>query len=365
MEANMRDHGIETPEMSKIGVRALAPIWNDVANENDVVMRCAQAFATAFDRNPAEPRLRDIAREAGCSRNAVRDHLAEAKRRGMLSLSLRLPKKKRLSDELAEEYGLAEAVVTLIPTKWNDQDSIRSALATEVMRYFERFCIRLIETNENRKLLSVGIDGGRTLDEAVREALLSRLPKIKYELVPLVFGPLAGSQFTASVVANVLASKLDALGANAVVQDGFEVRPEWTNGNGNRKEPRFAVEITSKSTLSPLDLLFVGIGSPKAGLLQRELLLLPRSQRTAMTFYGDILNLAFDQKGQELKFINRSRAALLTLKDLQRLSSSPSTLVVGVAGGKEKVNAIRTVLRCRYVSVLITDPATAGALLEE
>jgi deoxyribonucleoside regulator len=360
----MRDNRIERAEMLMTDVRALMPIWDDVANENDVVMRCAQAFATAFDRNPIEPQLRDIAQEVGCSRNAVRNHLAEAKHRGMLSLNLRLPKKKRLSDELAEKYSLAEAVVTLIPTKWNDQNSIRSALATEAMRYFERLCIRLVQTNENRRLLRVGIDGGRTLYEAVREALLPKLPKIRYELVPLVFGPLAGSQFTASVVANVFASKLEAFGADAVVQDGFEVRPEWTNGDGQQKEAHFAVEISSKTRKYPLDVLFVGIGSPKAGLLQRELLHFPRSQRMAMKFYGEILNLAFDQNGRELKFINRSRAALLTLKDLQRLSLSPSTLVIGVAGGKEKVNAIRTVLRCRYVSVLITDQATAGALME-
>jgi len=364
-ERSMRYNRNETSEARSANVRALVPIWTDVANETDVVMRCAEAFAKAFDTNPMEPQLRAIAQKVGCSRNAVRNHLAEAKRRGMLSLNLKLPKKKRLSDELAQVYGLAEAVVTLMPTRWNDQDSIRSALATEAMRYFERLCIRLIQTNENRKLLRVGIDGGRTLDEAVREALFSRLPKIQYELVPLVFGPLAGSQFTASVVANVLASKLEAFGADAVVQDAFKVRPEWTNGNGRQKEARFAVEISSKTGITPLDLLFVGIGSPEAGLLQRELLRLPRSQRTAMTFYGDILNLAFDQNGRELKSINRSRAALLTLKDLQRLSSSPSTLVIGVAGGKEKVNAIRTVLRCRYISVLITDQATAGALLEE
>src|SRR5919205_1008635 len=101
----------EEPEGAIKGLRALAPIWTNVANENNVVIRCAQAYATAFNRNPAEPRLKDIADVARCSRNAVKDHLAEAKRLGMLSLDLRLPKEGELSRKLAEKYSLAEAVV--------------------------------------------------------------------------------------------------------------------------------------------------------------------------------------------------------------------------------------------------------------
>src|ERR1051325_2769555 len=165
----------ETPGTSVVGMRSLVPIWDNVAEKNDVVMRCAQAFAVAFAKNPAEPRLGDIAREAGCSRNAVRKHLAEARRRGILSLNLQLPKHKGLSQELAEKYDLAEAVVTLTPTKRNDQSSIRAALAPEVLRYFERFCKRLAQASKDKKLLRIGVDGGLTLHQAVREAALPPL----------------------------------------------------------------------------------------------------------------------------------------------------------------------------------------------
>jgi DNA-binding transcriptional regulator LsrR (DeoR family) len=350
---------------SAVGVRALTPIWDNVANENDVVMRCAQAFAAAFAKNPVEPRLRDIARVAGCSRNAVRKHLAEARRRGMLSLHLQLPKHKGYSQELAEKYDLAEAVVTLTPAKWNDQESIRSALAPEVIRYFERFCTRLVQTSEDKKVLRVGIDGGLTLHQAVREAVLSQFPKVAYELVPLVFGPLEGSKFTAStasIVANVLGSKLGEVGAEVRVLDGFTIKADWHRSPDKRQPAHFT--ITGKKTVLPLDILFVGIGSSKAGLLQRELHSLARSERAEIEHFGDILNLAFDQEGREYTSIGRNRAVLLSLKDLHRLSQSTSTLVVGVAGGKEKVEAIRTVLRCGYISVLITDPATTTALLE-
>ncbi len=371
----MGNSGKETPAASAVGVRALTPIWDNVANENDVVMECAQAFAAAFEKNPAEPRLRDIARAAGCSRNTVRKHLAEAQRRGILSLKLQLPKHKGLSQELVEKHGLAEAVVTFTQTKWNDQGSIRSALAAEVIRYFVRFCTRLEQASEAKKLLRIGIDGGLTLHQAVREAVLPQLPKFEYELVPLVFGPLGGHSKseasikagtmanTASIVANVLWSKLAEVGAEAHVRDGFMIKADWHRSSDKREPAHFT--ITGKKRGLTFDILFVGIGSNTAGLLQREIHSLPSSERSGIEHFGDILNLAFDKEGREYEPIARNRAVLLSLKDLQRLSRSSSTLVVGVAGGKDKVEAIRTVLRCGYISVLMTDPATAAALVEE
>lgn len=349
-------------------MRGLTPIWDNDADENDVVVRCAREFAAAFNQNPAAPRLKDIARDARCNRNAVKGHLREAKRRGLISLTLRLPKKGGLSQELAEKYRLAEAVVTLTPVEWGDQKSVRAALAPELVRYFERFCMRLAQRGHDRKHLRIGIDGGLTLYQAVREAILPPLPKFEYELIPLVFGPLEGAKFTvssASVVASILGSKLEELGAQVCVRDGFTVRADWNHSPEDREPVHFTIEMTSKKTVLPLDIIFVGIGSSTAGLLQRELQSLARSDRAELKHYGDILNLPFDREGREYTSIARSRAVLLSLKDLRRLSQSPYTLVVGVAGGREKVAAIRTVLRCGYISVLITDSTTAIALAEE
>ena len=117
-----------------VRLRELAPIWTDVAPEEDIVVRCARAFAEAFRDNPASPTLARIAKAAGCSRNAVRRYLAVAQARGFLALSVHLPKDASLSRELAERFGLVEAIVTPRQTRWDDQESIRSALAPEVMR---------------------------------------------------------------------------------------------------------------------------------------------------------------------------------------------------------------------------------------
>jgi DNA-binding transcriptional regulator LsrR (DeoR family) len=362
----MIDYRKQTPEPERFvkGVRALTPIWDKVASEDDVVIQCARAFAAAFEINPAQPQLKEIAQEAHCSRNVVKKHLAEAKRRGMLSINLQLPKNEGLSQRLAKKYGLAEAVVTLAQTMPNDQNSIRSALAPEAMHYLERFCIRLAEQRGEGGELCVGVDGGQTLYQAAREARFPQLPQFKYKLIPLVFGPLGASLYTASTVANILGSKLEAGGADVLVQDGFAIKADWSHTPDKQGKVHFTIDMTGKKTLSQMDLLFVGIGSQKAGLLKREIDLLPRNQKARMTLFGDILNIPFDQKGEELAPLAQSRAVLLNLNDLQSLSRSQSTLVVGVAGGEDKLDAIRTVLRYGYISVLITEYTTAVALVE-
>jgi DNA-binding transcriptional regulator LsrR (DeoR family) len=359
----MKNFDVNKSNGSPIDVRSLTPIWANTAEDYDVVARCAEAFADSFFHNPAEPRLIHIAKTAKCTRNNVKEYLAKASRRGMLVLTLRLPKQGPLSHALERKYDLAEAIVTLNPANWNDQDSIRSCLAIELMNYFERFCFRLAQQEGERCLIRIGIDGGQTLHEAVWEANLSALPRVKYELVPLVWGPLVGSKFTASIVANILGLKLEALGAEVEVTEGFAVKPSPPNSLDEKPRVHFTIEKTCAAAQLPMQLLLVGIGSGGAGLLHRELESVGTSKKSVKHF-GDILNLPFDQEGKENESIAPSRAVLLSLSDLQRLSKSRSTLVVAAAGGEDKVEAIRTVLRCGYISVFITDPTTAIALLK-
>jgi len=341
---------------------ALAPLAERSHRTDDVVARCAQAFATDFAVNPARPRLTAIAQATGCSRNSVRGYLVEAQRRGLLMLAVRIPADETLSDRLASRYGLAEAVVTLTPTKWSDQASVRAALSAEAMWYLERACSRFAERRGEGSLLRIGIDGGLTLYKAAHEATPSRLPQLTYELVPLVFGPLEGSSYTATVVANVLASKLESLGLSTRVCDPFVIRRESRKRGGREGRIQLTLEMHRK-VARDLDLLFVGIGSKNAGLFHRDMQLQGRRHRSRR-YFGDILSLGFDSQGRELALGTRTRSVLLNLQELQSLSTSQRALVVGVAGGEAKVESIRAVLAGKYVSVLITDIATATALLE-
>lgn len=349
------------------GIRNLTPIIRNSGEVDNVVVNCAREFARAFDENPCNPTLRTIAAAVGCSRNAVKRYLREAQKSNLLALTLHLPKEKTLSRNLAEKYGLAEAVVSLTPANWGDPDSVRAALAPEVMRYLERACIGLAELKGQQSTVRIGVDGGLTLYQAVRDTTTHQFPtKLKYELVPLTFGPLEGSKYTATVVANLLASRLETLGLGVQVQDAFAVKTEALRIGGRVRDSRkvhFTIEIPDRAAVSRLDIFVAGIGSHRAGSFRHELRLSRVKGRATQEHIGDITCLPFNHDGDPVESLSWGQKTLLNLGELQKLASSPTALVIGAAGGIDKIDAIRIILKRRYISVLITDPETALALI--
>jgi DNA-binding transcriptional regulator LsrR (DeoR family) len=216
--------------------------------------------------------------------------------------------------------------------------------------------------------IRVGVDGGLTLYNAVYDMTGRGFPtNLKYELVPLIFGPMGVFKYAATVVANLLASKLASVGLTVELQDAFATKADSGRSNrkgGNGTKVHFTITVHNRAVVSHLDLLFVGIGSNRAGLFQREMQLSPKQPHFTREYFGDILNLPFDRNGDEVASLARSRATLLNLNELQEIAMSSSALVVGSAGGTDKIDAIRAVLMRKYISVLITDTETARALLE-
>lgn len=340
------------------GVRTLAPIAHNAVIVDEAVVRCAQEFARAFAKNPGNPGLRAIAQAAGCSRNSVKGHLAEAQNKNLLTLMLRLPKHETLSSQLAEKYGLAEAVVSGTAVTWVDQESVRAALAAEVMGYLARACSRLAEVRKEQSIVRIGLDGGMTLYKAVYDASVAGFAsKLSYELVPLLFGPLEGAKYTAMVVAQLLASKLEALHVKIKVEDPFLIKAGKPGSKGE-----FTITLRNRAVVPQIDLCFVGIGSRRAGLFRRQDVS-GTNGRELRNYFGDILNQPFDRRGDPVESLTQGRPVLLGLSDLSELAKSSSALVIGAAGGIDKVDAIRTVLERKYVSVLITDNETASALM--
>ena len=74
---------------------------------------------------------------------------------------------------------------------------------------------------------------------------------------------------------------------------------------------------------------------------------------------GDILSHFIDAHGQPVDAEIDDRLISTPLDALKEMKN-----VIGVAGGADKVDAIRAVLNGQYLDVLITDEITAAALLE-
>lgn len=105
----------------------------------------------------------------------------------------------------------------------------------------------------------------------------------------------------------------------------------------------------------------VGIGSMasnatiiKNGILTQEDFLLLKMQGAV----GDILSHFIDKNGNPIQSSVEQRLMSTPLEELRKMEN-----VIGVAGGEDKVEAIHAVLTGRYLDTLITDEATAEALL--
>ncbi len=74
---------------------------------------------------------------------------------------------------------------------------------------------------------------------------------------------------------------------------------------------------------------------------------------------GDILGQFFDKNGNRVPYHTDNR---LIAYPIEKIRDIPN--VIGVAGGKHKINAIHAALVGKYVKILITDEKTAHSLLE-
>lgn len=76
---------------------------------------------------------------------------------------------------------------------------------------------------------------------------------------------------------------------------------------------------------------------------------------------GDILCRYFDAAGEFIEDDVHDRVIGIPME----VFADPQKLIIGVAGGAGKVAAIRAALLKKYINVLITDEATAAALLRQ
>lgn len=102
----------------------------------------------------------------------------------------------------------------------------------------------------------------------------------------------------------------------------------------------------------------LGIGSPPDG--RRSM---PSIWPADLDRYGsvaaDICGRPFDADGTPLEFPGVERMVAMTLEDLRRIPHA-----IGVAGGADKVEAIRAAARAGYITELVTDTPTARSLID-
>jgi len=211
------------------------------------------------------------------------------------------------------------------------------------------FLRRAIERGD---LAVIGLGHGRTLAAAV--AQLPRFQAGAMRFVSLLGGLTRNYAANPHDVMHSLAAKT---GAQAYVLPV----PFFANSAGDR-----AIVLSQPGVQDIFDLSrgamlkIVGIGTADAGAqLVASGMIEPReiAEITAVGGVGEMLGHFFDARG---RVVETSLAARLLAVDLV---GPPDSRIVAIAGGADKIAAIRAVLQSGRLNGLITDEPTARALL--
>jgi deoxyribonucleoside regulator len=288
----------------------------------------------------------EIARRIDASRSTVSRMLQEARKAGVVEITVHYPWKNvpEIETDLIARFRLRQARVLL--GRGRPYQEILRGLGVLAARYIEGI---LVEGTV------LGISWGKAVYSTVRALRSDRsLPITVVQMVGAVGegDPLIDGPDLARLLASVYGGEYRYLHAPLIVEDAHarEVLLQ---------EPRIRETL---SLARRADVALVGIGAPspevssllRAGYLDREEL----AQLRAQGGVGDICARHYDAHGRVLDIELNQRIVGIELEALHDIEQ-----VIGVAGGEAKAEAILGALRGGHVNVLVTDDTTARKVL--
>lgn len=285
-----------------------------------------------------------IAREIGYSRPTVSRLLKEARRTGVvhITISHALEHLQQLEGQIKERYGLKYARVAEVkPHETNEQVVPRYAAAL-----FMELC---------RPDSLITVSNGRAVAATVREVPVCDWPKSN---VAQMIGALSPSNpMTDSPdICRQLAARLGGTFTDLPV-------PMILSNAGIAASMRKEKQIAATLALGGgADVAIVGIGAATEQRLGHifdayvDNATVQEMHRRGVV--GHICGHLIDADGRHVTGDLCKRTISI---DLERLRRIP--LVIGVAWGQVKLQAIRACMLGHYISALVTDQATAEALL--
>lgn len=289
---------------------------------------------------------RQVANELGVSRPTVSRLLTQARREGIVQISIVDPFATfdDLEAQLVERFRLAQAVVVAGEGLSSDLLFRRLGIAAAA------HLLRTLSAGDK-----VGIGWGRTLHATVEA--LDTAASAEIQVFPLIGGM---GQISPSFQVNTLAQQLaESFGGE---WQPFYV-PAFVGDAAALEGLQRIPDVQSVFQVwSQLDLALVGIGH---FALQRHSSMLFASYMADDVMQklercgaaGDICGRFFDMRGQAC-YVEPGVIGI-SLEQLKALDN-----VVAVAGGRDKIPAILGALQGGYVTALVTDAVTARAVLE-
>jgi DNA-binding transcriptional regulator LsrR (DeoR family) len=291
----------------------------------------------------AENTQAQIGRKLGLTRVRVNRLLAEAKRRGIVQINIagKLASAIELEHRLCARFGLRDAVVVPAVT---DGDALRNVIAAAAGHYLSRHL---------RDGMTVGVGWGRTLRQS-----LSFVPHRSYKglsVVSLIGGLTQASAVnpheTASHLADIVAGQCFYFAAPAFTDSG-------SARNVLMKQPMLK-DVYERGR--SVDLAFLSVGELTPSCTMAKLGLITQTEvkeLEAAGAVGDLCSHWLNREGQLVKHSLNARAVGLVP---EHVGGVPHTVVV--SGGRNKVEMMRGVFVAKLANAVVTDEATARAIL--
>jgi deoxyribonucleoside regulator len=288
-----------------------------------------------------------IAKRINTSRSTVSRLLEEARERGIVHIKINYPwqRKYDLEEQLVTRFGLHEASV-LVSEQKSEEDILRG-IGELAARFLDGYIV-------DGQLL--GISYGRSIASTVAALVPSR--KVDLTVVPVI----------------------GALGSDNPAIDGPDLVRRFADAYGGEYRyfpaPLLVEDIRTRDALVQMpkvyetlnlarkaDIVLLGIGTLYPGvsseiwkgyLDERQLLRLKNQGAV-----GHMCGQFYDAQGQVLDLEVNRRSIGIGIQTLTAIES-----VIAVASGVAKTEAIFGALRGKYLNILVTDEATAKAILD-
>ncbi|MBQ7784995.1 MAG: sugar-binding transcriptional regulator [Clostridia bacterium] len=280
-----------------------------------------------------------IADRLSISRMRVIKLLENARQTGVIQFRLRSDGvgMVKQSQQLINKYGLKD--VFLIPEVDEDDSHPNESIARAGAMY-------IADRLSDNACINVGYGDtlGRTLNH------LATMVQSPVTCISLTGGV---SNYLPNTRSNVFNARLHLIPAPLLASS-----PEMAAA---MRDEHSVSEVIRMSELSSFTLVGIGAMSDSATVLRSGVL------TQADMFYlkmqsavGDVLCHFLDKNGELIPSPIEDRLISTPLERLKAMNN-----VIGLAAGKEKIEAIRAVLRGGYLDILITDEPTANLLLRD
>ena len=292
---------------------------------------------------------KEISQRLNLSRPKVSRLLTQAREMGLVKISV-VPQPgfhTQLESQLEEQFGLDEAVVVEI-SETASQAAVSREIGMAASEYFERVVAQKS---------TVGISWGTTLRAMVDALSVQSLPNVH---VVQLLGGLGAPESDAHVtyilrrLVHQTGSRLSMLNMPGIV-DSTEIKDVLL-------EDSHVQEVFD--LFSKIEIAFVGIGAPTSdSVVMRDGTIIRQPQLKSLMekgAVGDVCLRFFDQNGRAVESDVDERVVGISFQEIQKIKQ-----VVGLAGGPQKIAAIKGAMRAKLVNILITDHMTAAKLLKE